>query len=318
MTANERRIRFLMWGLYCLYVQCLVSCDKRDKIVPEPPRPPAETGQDAEAAVANPACRARFTELSSELQRALQAAGHADFVGDLCAEQAAIASRSAAQCEALPTEHWRTHCVREVASARAEPTLCPWSRPSDSTRGRDPLCLARAADQSLLCSAITGSEDREECMRIFKLDALRPTGEAVVALAEHARTASYDSARGWVLLRAGSTRTLYLGDAAERAPIAASPVATPRLALVVQNKEVQTLVWRVPGEPALVATGEELKLEVQEHCDATWRGQLCTLVASGDVHTAGKTRALSLQVRSYLRDIVDVPKVEPLTPRPKS
>ncbi len=316
MNACERRIRFLVLGLYCLYVQCLVSCTREAKIATNLAQTVASIDDgSATVAVKNPECRARYSKLDDELLVALRAAGHDDFIGDLCNEQAALQTRDVTACASLPTQHWRTHCVTRIAAVRQEPDLCPWDSPLDIMRGRDPLCLARAADRSLLCSAVTRGEDSAECMRIFRLTAPRSDAQASLLIREQPRTAESDARRGVVLLQEGAKRTYLLGDASDLTLVAPAPLAGARIAVVVVDGTITKLVWRAPSAATLAVDGEQLKLKITLFKAPLNRSDPFHLVAEGIAHVGKSELPISLELHTYLRDIVVVPKVEPATPR---
>ena len=155
-------------------------------------------------------------------------------------------------------------------------------------------------------------------MRIFKLAALRSDGQAQLLSQEQLRSALPDARRGVVLLKEGAKRSYLLGDPGDLTLVAAAPLAAARVALLIEDGIIRKLVWRSPGEALIAAEGERLNLTLGVFKAPTERGEPLHIVAEGLVHVGKKDLPVSLELQSYLRDIVDVPTAPPsATPRPR-
>lgn len=315
MTASSRRIRFLLLGLYCLSVQCLVSCKERaeNTHIPRISEPLADASTPAlnkepARSVASKDCATEYADLSDELKEALRAAGHDDFVGDMCAERAAVAAADVASCSKLPTERWREHCVRLIATKLKRPELCPWVRDSDPSRGRDPLCVALASGRSTLCASVAGSEDRAHCDKQLPSSSALRDWHADITVDGQTVHSNADAARGIALEQIGSDKRLRLGDTDDTTLVPVSPLATARLALQANKDAVTAFVWRMPGAAVLQGAGSDLELRVTEFVVPNKRGDTVKLKAAGVVHVGKRNVEVTLDVRSYLRDLVETPK----------
>jgi hypothetical protein len=96
----------------------------------------------------------------------------------VCETRRALAEKSPARCDELPSAAWASGCRRLHAVLHGQPDQCPERLPR--SRGRDPACVALASRDPSLCRAVTESEAAQlRCFAVLGPEATcRRLGEA--------------------------------------------------------------------------------------------------------------------------------------------
>ncbi|MEO6418100.1 MAG: hypothetical protein ABIP39_01740 [Polyangiaceae bacterium] len=98
------------------------------------------------------ACVAQHNALDPLVGDGLLAIGYDNFLRDTCRLLDATQAHDAKRCVAIEASALRARCEAYVAMASSNAEACPLDIPGDSTRGREPTCVAMATRDVRLCA----------------------------------------------------------------------------------------------------------------------------------------------------------------------
>ena len=290
--------------------------------------------------------RARSARLDPLVGDALSALGYETLVGDACRIVAAIKDGTVEPCASLDASALRRRCRTLVALASATPEHCPLHRPGHPSDGRDPVCLAAATGDVRLCGAASPVE-RATCEAVVLRDerVCRPAGALAAACtrevkrvarlgeAGKARPALATSlvptaeghpvgappevqaslARGVVLEGRGKAFRTVLAPP-PRAVVAAIGLADTFVELellLTPGDPPKAVVSRgtvaAPGTGRVVCPGPACALRVESVEGGFTRGAPLHLRLEGTLRGAAGTVPVTLDVATFVRDVVDGP-----------
>jgi hypothetical protein len=286
-----------------------IGVDAAELVAPVDPAPPAgDLASELARFSTLDACVKEHAALDPLVGDALRSIGYETFLRDACRLLEATKAKSVRRCDPIDASALRERCEAYVAMATASPDSCPWSVPSEPSRGRDAGCIAVASRDARLCAgeergkratceAIVLRDDAHcgEAPDVARAECRRETARWRSLLPEPQKLADLPPARGrlelrgadgtadpgastdWTVDLARGVVLVLAGDGDHATLGSARELSAPALVPGPNTSPRFALAFAMTHEPPADARLEHLELEVPGSAAIVCPGARCDL-----------------------------------------